>query len=97
MSDLTKAELFISMFYVTYDTATQWLTYSNAGHNHPLLYQSAEGKCRQLDAEGMIIGVKDNIAFENRSIMLNAGDILLLYTDGVTDLLRFMRATTENS
>ncbi len=85
MSDLTKAELFISMFYVTYDTATQWLTYSNAGHNHPLLYQAAEGKCRQLDAEGMIIGVKDNVAFENRSIMLNAGDILLLYTDGVTE------------
>jgi len=85
MSDLTRAELFISMFYIKYDAETQWLTYSNAGHNHPLLYQSSQGKCRQLDAEGMIIGVKENSSFENRSIMLNAGDILLLYTDGVTE------------
>lgn len=87
MNDLTRAELFISMFYVKYDTATQWLTYSNAGHNQPLLYQSSEGKCQTLDADGMIIGVKEDVYFENRSIMLNAGDILLLYTDGVTEAL----------
>lgn len=85
MSDLTRAELFISMFYIKYDTATQWLTYANAGHNQPLLYQSSEKKCQLLDADGMIIGVKENIFFENRSLMLNAGDILLLYTDGVTE------------
>jgi sigma-B regulation protein RsbU (phosphoserine phosphatase) len=85
MIDLTRAELFISMFYIKYDTATQWLTYSNAGHNQPLLYQISESKCQYLDAEGMIIGVKENVLFENRSIMLNAGDILLLYTDGVTE------------
>jgi sigma-B regulation protein RsbU (phosphoserine phosphatase) len=85
LSDLTRAELFISMFYVKYDTVNQWLTYSNAGHNQPLLYQSSEGNCLSLDAEGMIIGVKDNIIFEDRSIMLDAGDILLLYTDGVTE------------
>jgi sigma-B regulation protein RsbU (phosphoserine phosphatase) len=85
MNDLTRAELFISMFYVKYDTATQWLTYSNAGHNQPLLYQISEGKCLTLDADGMIIGVKENIFFENRSILLNVGDILLLYTDGVTE------------
>jgi len=85
MSDLTRAELFISMFYVKYDTATHWLTYANAGHNNPLLYQSSTGKCQALDAEGMIIGVKEDILFENRSIRLDFGDILLLYTDGVTE------------
>jgi sigma-B regulation protein RsbU (phosphoserine phosphatase) len=85
LSDLTRAELFISMFYIKYDTATQWLTYSNAGHNNPLLYQISEGQCQILDAEGMIIGVKDGVIFEDKSIMLNAGDILLLYTDGVTE------------
>jgi len=85
MTDLTRAELFISMFYVKYDTATQWLTYANAGHNKPLLYQSPTGKCQSLDAEGMIIGVKEDVLFENRSILLHSGDILLLYTDGVTE------------
>lgn len=85
MSDLSRAELFLSMFYIKYDTATQWLTYSNAGHNQPLLYQHSQGICHPLDTEGMIIGVKENVLFENRSILLNAGDILLLYTDGVTE------------
>lgn len=85
MSDLSRAELFISMFYIKYDTAKQSLTYSNAGHNQPLLYQHARRECQFLDAEGMIIGVKENISFENRSITLHAGDILLLYTDGVTE------------
>ncbi|PKN16142.1 MAG: stage II sporulation protein E [Deltaproteobacteria bacterium HGW-Deltaproteobacteria-23] len=85
MSDLSRAGLFISMFYIKYDSETQWLTYSNAGHNQPLLYQHAEGKCRLLDAEGMILGVKENVLFENRHIKLSSGDILLLYTDGVTE------------
>jgi len=85
MSDLTRAELFISMFYIKYDTSTKWLTYANAGHNNPLLYQSIKGKCQALDADGMIIGVKEDILFENRSILLDHGDILLLYTDGVTE------------
>jgi sigma-B regulation protein RsbU (phosphoserine phosphatase) len=85
MTDLTRAELFISMFYVKYDTATQLLTYANAGHNKPLLYQSSAGKCQTLDAEGMIIGVKEDVLFENRSVYLSSGDILLLYTDGVTE------------
>ena len=85
MFDLTRAELFISMFYIKYDTVSQWLTYSSAGHNQPLLYRVSEGKCQSLDAEGMIIGVKEDVFFENKSILLNAGDILLLYTDGVTE------------
>lgn len=85
MFDLTRAELFISMFYIKYDTFSQWLTYSSAGHNQPLLYRISDGECQPLDAEGMILGVKDDVIFENKSILLNAGDILLLYTDGVTE------------
>jgi sigma-B regulation protein RsbU (phosphoserine phosphatase) len=85
MHDLTRAELFISMFYIKYDTVTQWLTYSSAGHNQPLLYRISEGCCQTLDAEGMIIGVKENVLFEDRTTLLNPGDILLLYTDGVTE------------
>lgn len=85
LNDLTKAELFISMFYIKYDTATQWLTYANAGHNQPLLYLASEERCIMLDTDGMIIGVNSGVSFENRSILLNTGDILLLYTDGVTE------------
>lgn len=85
MNDLTRAELFISMFYIKYDTVTQWLTYSSAGHNQPLLYKISAGRCQTLDAEGMIIGVKENVLFEDKTALLDPGDILLLYTDGVTE------------
>lgn len=83
--DLTRAELFISMFYIKYDTVSKWLTYSSAGHSQPLLYRISEGQCQSLDAEGMIIGIKEDVYFENKSVLLNTGDILLLYTDGVTE------------
>ncbi len=84
-SDLTRAELFITMFYIKYDTLTQWLSYSSAGHNQPLLYRSSDGTCQYLDAEGLIIGVKEDVFFEEKSILLDPGDILLLYTDGLTE------------
>lgn len=83
--DLTRAELFITMFYIKYDTLTQWLSYSSAGHNQPLLYRCSEGACQYLDAEGLIIGVKEDVFFEEKSILLDPGDILLLYTDGLTE------------
>jgi len=85
LSDLTRAELFITMFYIKYDTLTQWLTFSSAGHNQPLLYRFSDGSCHYLDAEGLIIGVKEDVFFEEKSILLDPGDILLLYTDGLTE------------
>jgi len=85
MQDLSRAELFISMFYIKYDTVTRLLSYSSAGHNQPLLYRSSDGRCQTLDAEGMIIGVQENVVFEDRTALLAPGDILLLYTDGVTE------------
>lgn len=85
LSDLTRAELFITMFYIKYDTVTQWLTYASAGHNQPLLYRCSDKSCQMLDAEGLIIGVKDEVLFEEKSILLDPGDILLLYTDGLTE------------
>lgn len=85
LSDLSRAELFITMFYIKYDTLTQWLTFSSAGHNQPLLYRFSDGSCHYLDAEGLIIGVKEDVFFEEKSILLDPGDILLLYTDGLTE------------
>jgi sigma-B regulation protein RsbU (phosphoserine phosphatase) len=85
MNDLSRAELFISMFYIKYDTVTQRLAYSSAGHNQPLLYKISAGGCQSLDTEGMIIGVKEDVKFEDRSTLLDPGDILLMYTDGVTE------------
>jgi len=83
--DLTGAELFITMFYLKYQSDTRILKYANAGHNLPLLLRQGDAICTSLDAEGLVLGVRREVEFEERSVALAAGDRLLLYTDGVTE------------
>ena len=83
--DLTRAELFITMFYLKYHAASRRISYSSAGHNPPLIWRAKTGKCERLDAEGLILGVKRNVQFEEKQNRLQQGDLLLLYTDGVTE------------
>jgi phosphoserine phosphatase RsbU/P len=83
--DLTRAELFITMFYLKYNAESRMLTYANAGHNRPMLHRSRGVVCQELDAEGLILGVKREVIFEEESIQLQKGDLLLLYTDGITE------------
>jgi len=83
--DLNRADLFITMFYMKYHHVSRRLCYANAGHNPPLLLRSGETVCRELDAEGLIFGVVKEVAFEEKGTVLNKGDLVLLYTDGVTE------------
>jgi len=83
--DLTRSELFITMFYAKYDAESGTLCYSNAGHNHPVLLRTDEFLPRELDTEGLILGVKKDVLFEERTVKLASGDVLLLYTDGLTE------------
>jgi PAS domain S-box-containing protein len=83
--DLNRAELFITMFYMKYHHATRQLRYANAGHNRPLLLRAGETACRELDADGLIFGVAREAAFEERGTVLRKGDLVLLYTDGITE------------
>jgi sigma-B regulation protein RsbU (phosphoserine phosphatase) len=83
--DLDRADSFISMFYIKYDAATRELRYANAGHNCPLLLQRSEQACTELDAEGLILGIKKRVDFEERKLVLQDGDLLLLYTDGIIE------------
>jgi sigma-B regulation protein RsbU (phosphoserine phosphatase) len=83
--DLNRAEFFISMFYLKYRPKTREIVYANAGHNCPLLLRRDDSHCTELDADGLILGVKKGVAFEEKTLSLHAGDVLLLYTDGVTE------------
>jgi len=83
--DLSGADLFITMFYLRYDSAQGRLCYANAGHNPPLLCCGEEDCCRELDAEGMVLGVNQAVLFEEKCASLKSGDRLLLYTDGITE------------
>jgi sigma-B regulation protein RsbU (phosphoserine phosphatase) len=79
---------FMTMFLGRYDPATRILTYANAGHNPPLLYRpqgNGGDPFTWLQPTGAAIGLIEQSEFKTESIALQPGDVLLLYTDGVTD------------
>ena len=84
-NDLSKAELFISVFHANYHKETKTLSYANGGHNPPLLWRTAERRCIPLNADGMLLGILADVDYEERELKLRPGDILVLYTDGVTE------------
>jgi sigma-B regulation protein RsbU (phosphoserine phosphatase) len=77
--------MFVSLFYGRLDPATGELTYVNAGHNPPLLFQTGHDEPVSLTRTGMVLGLQPGVPFEQRTVQLRPGDCLLLYTDGVTD------------
>jgi PAS domain S-box-containing protein len=83
--DLDRSDYFITLFYLQYDITTQRLSFANAGHPPPLLLSPFQTECRQLDAEGLILGINKNVVFEERTVALSQGDLILLYTDGLTE------------
>jgi serine phosphatase RsbU (regulator of sigma subunit) len=81
-----RANLFVTAFYGVLDPASATLTYCNAGHNPPYLFsQRKGGRYTSLSATGMPLGIELDSVWENRSIHIDVGDALILYTDGVPD------------
>jgi sigma-B regulation protein RsbU (phosphoserine phosphatase) len=82
---ITSAATFVTMFYARFDQAKKTLEYANGGHNPPLLLRSKDGQYTQLEASGPIMGILKDAQFTNTMVALGAGDILTLFTDGVTE------------
>ncbi|WP_442497376.1 PAS domain S-box protein [Methylobacter sp. sgz302048] len=83
--DLDNSDYFITLFYLQYDIRSHQLRFANAGHPPPLLFNPSESECRQLDADGLILGIREQVDFEEKTTMLAQGDLILLYTDGITE------------
>jgi serine phosphatase RsbU (regulator of sigma subunit) len=77
---------FVTVFYAILDERNRLLTYVNAGHNPPLLLRH-DGTLLELEPTGPVIGLVDDPQYEERSVSLNRGDLLVLYTDGVTEAI----------
>jgi len=84
-ADLDKSDYFITLFYTQVDLARQQLSFANAGHPPPLLFNRFQCEFQELDAEGLILGIKQNVVFEEITIKLAEGDALLFYTDGLIE------------
>ncbi len=86
MLDDTRTSLFVTAFFGILDQKTGMLTYSNAGHPAPILLQNdGSAAFKTLPVTGMPIGIDEDAVWEKDSVLLEAGDTLLLYTDGVLD------------
>ncbi len=81
--ETTPAEKYATFFYAVYDAASRRLTYTNAGHPAPMLFHGK--KVERLDVGGTAIGLFAESGFEQGEIRLDADDLLLAFTDGITE------------
>jgi sigma-B regulation protein RsbU (phosphoserine phosphatase) len=84
-ADLENSHRFVTLFYSEYNPQNRILSYSNAAHNPPLWWHAATKTVSRLDTLGMLIGLDANSQYEDAQVQLEPGDIVIYYTDGLTD------------
>ncbi len=86
LKQITNTATFVTMFYARFDQNRRTLQYANGGHNPPLLIRANTSESLFLDqAGGPIMGILSDPQFSDTVITLDQGDILTLFTDGVTE------------
>ena len=80
------AMLFVSAFYAVLEATDGRLTFANAGHNLPLI-RRADGRVEEVMSRGMVLGIMDDMTYDEATAALAPNDILLLYTDGITEAM----------
>ncbi len=79
------ASRFITLFYGIYEPVTGKLTYVNAGHMPPLIRRAETGQSEHLAATGVALGMFEESTYEAETVSLEPGDLLVLYSDGITE------------
>ncbi len=80
----TDADKFATLFYGVLDRDAHRLAYANAGHNYPLLFKPGNEPVR-IDLGGLILGCLEDFSYAEGFIEFAAGDMLLIYSDGITE------------
>lgn len=79
--------MFATIFVGYLDPETGVMHFASAGHNPPLLYRAAGGRCKHLQASGVAVGLFQDAEFVQEKVTLEEGDVLVLYTDGITEAI----------
>ncbi|MBN2187697.1 MAG: SpoIIE family protein phosphatase [Dehalococcoidia bacterium] len=87
ISEDARSGMFVTLFYAVLDSRRRRLSYVNAGHNAPLLLKPNGGDIVLLEAKGIALGVLDDINLEEKMLDIASDDIVILYTDGVTEAI----------
>jgi len=85
LREITNTATFVTMFYGRFDRSRRSLQYASAGHNPPLLLRARSGRFEELEESGPVMGILNDAEYSNAELSLDEGDLLTLYTDGVTE------------
>jgi serine phosphatase RsbU (regulator of sigma subunit) len=77
------ANMFVTCFYCILEPKSATLSYANAGHDLPYLWHG--GECEELRARGMPLGLMPGMGYEEKEIVLDAGEAALFYSDGLVE------------
>jgi sigma-B regulation protein RsbU (phosphoserine phosphatase) len=80
----TPPEKYATLFLGIYDGRSHRLTYSNGGHLPPILI-GTDGAVRRLEAGGTVVGLFENVTYDEGAVEMHPGEIFLAYSDGVTE------------
>jgi PAS domain S-box-containing protein len=81
----SKAGMFVTLFYGILSEKTRTMTYVNAGHNPPVVYRTESDRFEELSLTGLAMGAIEGETYTQDTIKINPNDIVVLYTDGVTE------------
>ena len=84
MQSMAGSSKFVTFFYGALDTVAKRLYYSNAGHNPPIVMRE-DGSIEELSTGGLLLGVFPLAEYEQGTVDLKMGDVVVLFTDGVTE------------
>jgi len=88
--DASTRNRFATLFYAQYDAASRTLVYVNAGHNPPFVLRAAGG-LERLRITGIAVGLRRKQAFRQEAIQLAPGDVLVAFTDGISEAMNVDR------
>jgi len=84
----TPIDKFITFFWGKYFPDKNIFRYVNAGHNPPLLLRNGSSNLEELSKGGLLLGAMETISpYEQEDIVLNSGDLVVCYTDGVNEAM----------
>jgi sigma-B regulation protein RsbU (phosphoserine phosphatase) len=87
ISQEAKMGMFVTLFYAVLTPEKRRLQYVNAGHNPPFVVKKNSGDVILLRASGIAMGVMDDVSLEEKEIALDSNDIVVFYTDGITEAI----------
>lgn len=82
----TTPEKYATFFYAIFDASRNTLTYTNAGHNFPVIVRE-NGQSLTLKESDLIVGIDENAVYHQHQVKLLPGDLLICYTDGITEAM----------